>query len=180
MLSAANDPATTTAERDMDEILAREGFEAAPVDHSDDASKESTTKRAREVCKQLSTMHSLITRAVEASGTTGSGPTGAVLPGARRLMQNATGTSAKAAEARGRMFDPRRFNQRLDGIAEVTEEGKIVRTDGLKKWLEKVSLDLEEEETEEAVMPVASEGRRGEDRKSLYQCFVRGDPNGRD
>ena len=83
-------------------------------------------------------------------------------------------------EARGRMFDPRRFNQRLDGIAEVTEEGKIVRTDGLKKWLEKVSSDLGEEETEEAVKPVASEGRGGEDRKSLYQCFVRGDPNGRD
>ena len=35
-------------------------------------------------------------------------------------------------EARGRTFDPRRFNQRLDGIAEVTEEGKIVRADGLK------------------------------------------------
>ena len=102
MLNAANDAATTTAEQDMDEILAREGFEAAPVDHSDDASKESTTKR------------------------------------------------------------------------------KIVRTEGLKKWLEKASSDLGEEETEEAVMPVASEGRGGEDRKSLYQCFVRGDPNGRD
>ena len=80
----------------MDAILAREGFEAAPVDHSEDASKESTSKRAREVCQQLSTCN-IITRAVEASGTTGSGPTGAVLPGAGRSVQNAAGVSAKAA-----------------------------------------------------------------------------------
>ena len=83
-------------------------------------------------------------------------------------------------EARGRMFDPRRFNQRLDGIAEVTEEGNIVKADGLKQWLKKVSSDGGEEETEEADMPVVSEGRSREDRKSLYQCFVRGDPNGKE
>ena len=96
MSRAADSAATTTAEQDMDEILAREGFKAAPVDHSEDTSKDSTTKRAREVRKQLSILPSLINRAVEASGTTGSGPTGAVLPGARRSVQNAAGASAKS------------------------------------------------------------------------------------
>ena len=102
MSRAADSAATTTAEQDMDEILTREGFEAAPVDHSDDASKDSTTKRAREVCQQLSTMPSLITRAVEASGTTGSGPTGAVLPGARRSAQNAAGNNRQPLDCLGR------------------------------------------------------------------------------
>ena len=49
MLRAADSAATTTAEQDMDAILAREGFEAAPIEHPDNASKDSATKRAREV-----------------------------------------------------------------------------------------------------------------------------------
>ena len=95
-MSAADSAATTTAEQDMDAILAREGFEAAPIEHPDNASKDSATKRAREVRSLLTTLPSIIIRAVEASGTTVSGPTGAVLPGASRSVRNTAGAGAKA------------------------------------------------------------------------------------
>ena len=66
------------------------------------------------------------------------------------------------------------FNQRLDGIAEVTDDGEIVRTAGLQKWLKRSSSEDDEESEEEAEQPRTESVIRKEAKETLYQHFVRG------
>ena len=78
-------------------------------------------------------------------------------------------------EARGWQFDVGQFNQRLDGIAEVTDEGKIVRTAGLQRWLA-TALDEQNEEMEDGgarLQMAATPATREKARNGLYQSFIR-------
>ena len=77
-------------------------------------------------------------------------------------------------EARGWKFDVGQFNQRLDGIAEVTDDGEIVRTAGLQKWLKRSTNEDDEESEEEAEQPQTEPVIRKEAKETLYQNFVRG------
>ena len=75
-------------------------------------------------------------------------------------------------EARGWKFDAGRFNQRLDGIAEVSDEGEIYRSEGLREWLKR-SLGDEYGEEEARPPAAAAPAEAGVRTETLQKYFVR-------
>ena len=75
-------------------------------------------------------------------------------------------------EARGWKFDAGRFNQRLDGIAEVSDEGEIFRSEGLREWLKR-SLGDEYREEEARPPEAAASAEEGARTETLQRYFVR-------
>lgn len=74
-------------------------------------------------------------------------------------------------EAHGWKFDVGQYSQRLDGIAEVTEEGEIVRSEGLKQWLKRALGDESERREPSKMEPKEAKGEGP--RATLYEHFIR-------
>ena len=89
-------------------------------------------------------------------------------------MEVAMKLHKQRCEAQGGKFDEGSYNQRLDGIAEVTEEGEVVRSEGLRQWLKKALGEEGVGEKPERTKQKEAEGAtQAEPKGALHKYFVK-------